>query len=122
MVGPTESTGGGLGSAGMQATAQDTERRTDLALITSHIYEYMTNHSGQVPTLAQLNNATWLKQNMPTLSKEALRDPQGSSYRLAASPKAKQYAFVSGCTGGAACRDFSLVAILSDGKQYKLAN
>lgn len=98
-------------------TSKDSERKSDLSRIATHINVAMTNNNGKLPTLAELNSASWRAQNTPGLDSSALKDPDGTSTVLVAAPKAKSYAFI---VKGA--RSFDLVAFLSDGKQYKISN
>ncbi|MCE7936221.1 prepilin-type N-terminal cleavage/methylation domain-containing protein [Candidatus Saccharibacteria bacterium CPR2] len=58
---------------GVQARARDTERKTDVNALHTHLEVYY-NDNGRYPTLAQVTTA-----NLPGLDPEALNDPNGNA-------------------------------------------
>ncbi len=92
---------------GVQQKARNTERTTDIKAIESHLETYNAQN-GKYPTLADMNTQPgtgnwWIQDNLKGLDKEALRDPKNSSYQLAATPTASQYAYQPTDDGGNAC-------------------
>lgn len=98
---------------GVQSKARDSERRTDINALDSHIEAYYAQY-GKYPTLSELNNAAWLSENMLGLDPQVLQDPQGTSSTLVSSPKAGAYAYQVDSAG----TQFTLTATLEDGTSY----
>lgn len=94
------------GSGGDMPTASNanTERQTDIKALHGQIEAYYAQN-GKYPTLANVNDANWRAANMKGLDKEALKDPAGSSYTLAAAPAAKVYSYEVTTDDGKACND-----------------
>lgn len=88
--------------SGIQQTARDAERQTDINAIHGQLEAYYAKE-GAYPALAQLNDATWRGTEMKGLDPGALQDPKGSSQALVASPVANSYAYAVTGDGGAAC-------------------
>jgi type II secretory pathway pseudopilin PulG len=110
---------------GIQSKARDTERTTDLKTLQSQI-EASYAMNGNYPTLAEINDATWRSQNMQGLDSESLKDPQGSSTTLVATPAAKAYAYQpvddngKACTVDTDCQAYTLTAKLEGGSDLVL--
>jgi prepilin-type N-terminal cleavage/methylation domain-containing protein len=107
--------------SGIQQKARDTKRKTDINAIDSHVEAYYAN-SGNYPTLAAVNDATWRGTNMKGLDPNALQDPKGSSQALVSAPAANGYAYEpTGCSGTATtdtCTAFTLTATLEGSGTY----
>ncbi|HSX30543.1 MAG TPA: hypothetical protein VLE99_01370 [Candidatus Saccharimonadales bacterium] len=104
---------------GEQAKAKDSEREADINSLDAHIEAYFASN-GFYPTLAQMNDASWLATNMKGLDPEALKDPDGTKSQLGSTPTATQYAYVpAGCSGADGCQSFTVSALLSDGTTYE---
>lgn len=105
--------------------AEDTERQTDIKALHAQLEAYYAM-KGTYPTLANLNDSTWRATNMKGLDKEALRDPKGTGYTIAASAAKNTYSYtVSSDTGkpcdnntGNDCTFYTLQATLSKGTSY----
>jgi len=100
---------------GMQEKARDTERTTDLKTLQSQLEAYYALN-GYYPTLANLNDLSWVASNMPGMDKETLRDPQGGGYSLVAAPTKHAYAYevyddsYQTCTVAENCTSYILTA------------
>lgn len=99
--------------------ADDSERQTDIKAIHSQLEAYFAIND-HYPTLQNLNDDNWLNQNMRGLNIEALKDPDGSTTDLVASPAKGVYAYSAtpaGCKDDK-CTGYTLTATLSSGEQY----
>jgi len=108
---------------GINKKARDTERKTDIGAVDSHLEAYFTPN-GKYPTLAQLNDSTFRSTNMKGLDDNALQDPKAANNTVAATAAANVYAYVptpSGCDNTATdCTGFTLTATLeNDGSAYQ---
>lgn len=110
---------------GIQQKARDSQRQTDVNAMDSHIEAYYAQ-SGNYPTLAQLNDATWRSANMKGLDPNALVDPKGSSNPSASAPTVGQYQYApthddgtacsaTGQTDDTSCTKFTVAARLENG-------
>src|ERR1700740_3564766 len=67
---------------GIQAKARDTERKTDLNALASHLEAYNAQN-GRYPTLTNMNDndtsnaASFVSVNMKGLPRDAFKDPKG---------------------------------------------
>jgi type II secretion system protein G len=107
---------------GIQQKARDTERKTDINAVASHMEAYNAQN-GRYPTLANVNDATFRSANLKGLDPAALQDPKGASQALTATVGANQYAYVAepaGCDNGANgdCLQYTLTATLEGGGTY----
>lgn len=105
-------------------SANDVTRQTDIKSLYGQIEAYYAQNAFY-PTLANLNDATWRAANMKGLNKEALRDPEGKDYTLAAVPAAKVYSYSVQASDGSACNNttkgcaqYTLTATLSNGSMF----
>ncbi len=101
--------------------AKDAKRNSDLASLQTQLEAFFSQR-GYYPSLSDMNNASWLSQNMSSLDQTALQDPDGSSKTLAGQPTAHAYAYQPSATSGASCESddtqcaqYTLTATLSDG-------
>lgn len=107
---------------GIQQKARDTERKTDINAVASHLEAYNAQN-GRYPTLANVNDATFRAANMKGLDPAALQDPKGASQALVATVGVNEYAYVAtpaGCDNGANgdCAQYTLTATLEGGGTY----
>ncbi|MBX4199616.1 hypothetical protein KW789_01860 [Candidatus Saccharibacteria bacterium] len=106
---------------GVQSSAKDTERKTDLNALRGQLEAYYAD-SGKYPTLANLNSPSWVSTNLKGLDAAALQDPEGTSAKLLSAPAAKAYAYKAlpvGCDNVKTdCTDYTLTATLGDGTTY----
>lgn len=110
--------------AAVPNNAADTERTTDIKALHAQLEAYYAEN-GSYPSLSDLNDSNWLKTNMKGLDKEALKDPKGTNYTLAALPAPNVYAYTAMGDDGKPCSDatnpcakYTLTAQLSDGSKY----
>ncbi len=104
--------------SGIQQSARNTQRQTDIKAVASHLETYNAKNAFY-PTSDDLNNvtsATWVASNLKGLDKESTRDPKGTVYTFAAAATSNQYGYAvtpSGCdnTAGNECTGFSLTYI-----------
>lgn len=106
---------------GIQQKARDTERKTDIVAVASHLEAYNAT-AGKYPTLANVNDATFRAANMKGLPADALQDPKGGTNMVAA-PAANAYAYQpspAGCDNAANgdCVSYVLTANLESGGTY----
>ncbi len=107
---------------GIQQKARDTERKTDINAIASHMEAYNAQN-GRYPTLANVNDATFRSTELKGLDPAALQDPKGAAQALVATPAANVYAYAvtpAGCDNGANgdCTQYTLTATLEAGGTY----
>ncbi len=113
--------------AGIQQRARDTQRKTDINALQSHVEAYYAQ-TGTYPSLSMMNDATWRTANMKGLDPEALVDPKGGGLAATSTATAYGYAPLAGgsaCTvtgtGAAAtadCDSYTLTATLETGGTY----
>lgn len=112
-------------SSSLNDSAQDTERKTDINGLQSHLEAYYASY-GYYPTLADMNNPTWVAANMKGLDANALCDPsaKSTSCQLTASPKKGVYSYEAdddsyqNCTTESKCSSYVIAATLSSGSEY----
>jgi prepilin-type N-terminal cleavage/methylation domain-containing protein len=112
--------------SGIQQKGRDSQRKTDINAVTSHVSAYYAE-KGYYPTMADLNNAAWRAINTKGLDPEALKDPKASSANIAAATSATAYGYTAsgtGCDNTAAssdtnpCSAFTITATLETGGSY----
>ena len=109
---------------GIDQRQDNTERQRDIDELRVEMETYYTEHN-QYPTLADVNNPAWRATYMKGLNREVLRDPDGTSYQLAATPGKNVYAYTVLSTSGKPCDDvhtictqYTLTATLAGGGTY----
>jgi prepilin-type N-terminal cleavage/methylation domain-containing protein len=108
---------------GIQQKARDTERRTDINALQSHVEAYFAEN-GKYPSLANFNDASWRSTNMKGLDGAALADPKNaSSQQLCGSTSANCYGYTvspANCDNGTNgdCTGYTLTATLETGGTY----
>jgi prepilin-type N-terminal cleavage/methylation domain-containing protein len=107
---------------GIQQKARDNQRQTDVAAVASHV-EAFNAQNGYYPSLADLQDSTFVSGNLKGLDPDALIDPKGTAIAGTASSTAYGYA-TTGCTNTTAtsatnqCTGFTLTANLESGGTY----
>lgn len=106
---------------GIQQKARDTERKTDINAVASHMEAYNAQN-GSYPAMAEVNTAAWRAINTKGLDPAALQDPKGSSQALAAASTSSLYGYATTpdtCTTAAGdCLQYTLTATLEAGGTY----
>jgi prepilin-type N-terminal cleavage/methylation domain-containing protein len=89
---------------GIQAKARNGQRQSDLKSLRTHIEAYFSQE-GHYPSLADMNDSSWVGTNLPSLDKNALVDPSNTSQssQLASSPTAHQYSYQPSDDSNASC-------------------
>jgi prepilin-type N-terminal cleavage/methylation domain-containing protein len=85
---------------GIQQKARDSQRQTDINAVDSHLEAYFAQ-TGTYPTLAMLQDSSWLSANMKGLDPQALVGPKGASINGTTSA-GDAYGYVA-TAGGVAC-------------------
>jgi prepilin-type N-terminal cleavage/methylation domain-containing protein len=101
---------------GIQQKGRDTERETDIKALHGQVEAYYAQN-GKYPSLADMNDSTFVAANLKGLDHEAFRDPKGTVYTLAANPAADVYSYATtpaNCDNGANgdCTSYTLTATL----------
>jgi prepilin-type N-terminal cleavage/methylation domain-containing protein len=108
---------------GIQQKARDSKRKTDLGAVQAALESYYSSNN-TYPTLANMQDSSWLKTNMSGFDPAALQDPKGaSSSTVQASDDSTHYGYVvtpTGCDGNAAsspvaCTNYKITADLETG-------
>ncbi len=109
--------------AGIQRNNRNQTRQSDIQEIYEQLEAYYVENS-KYPTLADMNNQTWVKANLKTLNPNALEDPLGKSETLVARPEAGAYAYQVSSAAGTGCNNtstpcahYTLTATLEDSAQ-----
>ncbi|MEO8105538.1 MAG: hypothetical protein ABI602_04350 [Candidatus Saccharibacteria bacterium] len=116
-------------TSGVAGQAADSRRQADIRMLQTNAEAYNAE-KGYYPSLAQFNNAAWRRANLPNLADSAMKDPDGTTGILSATPAAKVYAYQSNSASGGSCdglasttcTTFTLTATLSDGKLFTELN
>lgn len=103
--------------SGIQAKARNAKRQTDLASLQTHL-EAFYNDNGYYPTLAEMNDQTWVGTNMKGTDAQAFVDPSNAtqSKTMVSAPAAKSYAYAvvdaaaANCTVDTNCAKYTLTA------------
>lgn len=109
--------------SGIQKKARDTERKTDIAALNSHLEAFHASN-GHYPTLANLNLDSWVDDNLKGLDIEALQDPNGADNDLVdGAGDADTYGYdvaPATCDNDEAgdCTSYTLTATLEDGGTF----
>lgn len=113
-----------LDTDNVSSNARDTERRTDIRNLHGQLESYYATN-GYYPTLAEMNDKTFRTANLLGLDEETLKDPQGTSNTLSASPTKNIYSYAVRSNGGSSCENsagtcatYTLSASLETGGTY----
>lgn len=109
---------------GIQKKARDTERNTDIKALHGQVEAYYATNT-HYPSMANLNDASWRSTNMKGLDQEALKDPKGTGYTVAATASSSQYGYAvtndanTSCEADATtCTKYTLTANLEGGGTF----
>lgn len=114
---------------GIQQKARDSKRKTDINALDSHMEAFYASN-GYYPTLADLQNSTFVSTQLKGLDPSALTDPgggaiaatsTGSNYGYVAAASSTSTATCSNTTASSAtnaCDSFTLTATLETGGTY----
>lgn len=115
-------------SPSAQPQAKDSKRMVDIQSIQTQLEAFFSEH-GYYPSLADMNDASWLSKNMKSLDRGALEDPNGNSQKLSAGPAKGVYAYKVTDSQGKSCEQndtncakYTLTATLSNGTAYTKTN
>lgn len=115
---------------GIQQKGRNAQRQTDINAVDSHVEAFYAQY-GFYPTLADIQDATFVSTYLKGLDPEALVDPKGGS--ITGTSDADQYGYTAtgtGCTNTTAttitagapadngCTAFTLTATLEGGSTY----
>lgn len=94
--------------SGITQKQNNIERQRDIDELRVELESYYSQYT-KYPTLAQLNNPTWRASYMKGLVQEVMRDPNGSSYKLAIKPAKDVYSYNVTATSGRKCDDIHVI-------------
>ncbi len=120
--------------SGVRAKNRNSRRQVHINTLQGKLETYYVEKS-KYPTLSELNNAAWRKDNLKGLNEGVLRDPQwdnkpgqctgdNGEVIVAATPAAKCYSYQATAADGSACNDtvpcaqYSLTATFEGGEKY----
>jgi prepilin-type N-terminal cleavage/methylation domain-containing protein len=121
--------------SGVQAKNRNADRQTEIQKVQSQLETYYAQHN-TYPSLNQLNDVNWRKNNLPKLSSGVISDPQwkvdnikcstrNGQPALASSPSSKCYSYQATTADGSGCTDqqvicaqYTLTAIFEAGEKY----
>lgn len=113
---------------GIQQKARDSQRQTDINALNSHLAAYFASN-GYYPTLANLQDSSWISTNMKGLDPQALLDPKAAATATiqgTAANNAYGYAVTpAACDNAAAatqCTSYTLTADLESGGTFTKAS
>ena len=113
---------------GIDEKQDNSERQRDVDELQVSIEAYFSQYN-QYPTFININNGIWRQSYLKGLDKEVMRDPNGSSYDLAATPARNIYAYHVTSTNGKPCDDvqticteYTLTATFDGGGTYTKKN
>lgn len=79
---------------GIQQKARDSKRKTDVGAVQAALESYYSSNN-TYPTLAHLQDSTWLKDNLKGFDPSALQDPKGAAgSTVGATASSTQYGYV----------------------------
>ncbi len=106
---------------GIQQKSRDTQRKTDINAVQSHVEAYYAQ-TGNYPTLGDLNTAAFRTTNMKGLDPESLKDPKDTDANIAGTSDATNYGYTvtpANCDNTATmCDAYTLRATLESGGTY----
>lgn len=120
--------------SGVQAKNRNAERQASVNALQGHLETYYAQFS-KYPSLAELNDANWRKENLKELAAGDIKDPRwnkdttacvkNEQPTLAANPADHCYAYQATTTDGSACLDanvactqYTITASLEGGEKY----
>ncbi len=96
--------------SGVQNKARDSERKSDINSMSSQLESYYIKNS-YYPAYENINDQVWRNTNMPTLSPEAIQDPQGTAPKLVSAPSSGKYAYDPVGAAGQSCDNLKVPCI-----------
>lgn len=102
---------------GVQQRSRNQDRERDLEVLKAQLESYHIQH-GYYPSLAHMNDAKWLKENMKSLDTGVLQPPGSDQKKLAQTATKDQYGYnvtpvdCNNAEGGQDCTAYTLVARL----------
>jgi len=107
---------------GIQQKARDSQRQTDINALNSHLEAYYASN-GNYPTLANLQDGTWVSANLKGLDPESLLDPKAAaSATIQGTAAANAYGYAVGpasCDNSTTqCATYTLTANLEAGGTF----
>lgn len=96
---------------GIQQKARNSQRQTDINAVDSHVEAFYAQY-GFYPTLADLQDSTFVSTYLKGLDPEALRDPkQAVGGTIGATAAADQYSYVAANSSGGTCSNTTATTI-----------
>ncbi len=108
---------------GIQKKARDSERETDVSAVAAQVEAYYAQNA-KYPTLANLQDATWVTTNLKGLDANALKDPKWTTGSAPAATSAVgNYGYATtpaNCDNGTNgdCDNFTLTATRESGGTF----
>lgn len=119
--------------SGVQVKNRNAKRQTHINTVQSQLETYYAEKSAY-PTLMQLNDPQWRRDNLKSFQDGSIRDPQwndkvagcaaNSAPTFASAPTAKCYSYQATTTEGAPCSDqapcvqYTLTTVFEGGEKY----
>jgi len=110
--------------AGVREKERNTQRQNEITELQGKLELYYAENS-KYPTLADMNNPTWLMQNMKSLDTSNLRDPSGNADKLVSAPTPHAFAYIVTASNGSTCdnitvncAEYTLTATLEGGGTF----
>jgi len=94
--------------ASIQRNNRNQDRQLDINQIYESLEAYYVENS-KYPTLANMDNLSWVATNMKTLDKLALKDPSSSSYQLVSKPAKDVFAYTVTSSDGSTCNNVKVI-------------
>jgi type II secretory pathway pseudopilin PulG len=95
------------GYSGVQTKNRNSKRETNIKLIHNALEQYYAQYN-QYPTLAELNNSSWVANNLKNLNPSILKDPSGKSEELSFYPKKNTYSYTVTSISGSQCNNTTI--------------
>lgn len=115
---------GFLSAMTLQGRDRDTKRMNDIDSIHKNVESHFAKNAAY-PTLDNMNSKVWLKENLPLLDYDSLRDPQGGEQKLADKPTGNAYSYAVSAINGAPCdnvsvqcKKYTLTATKQDSRKF----
>jgi len=90
--------------SGVQAKTRNSDRQKNITLAQKSLELYFA-YNGNYPTLDEMNNSTWLSNNMKYLDQGTLKDPKAKDQFLAATPIKNKYSYTVTSNNGTDCNN-----------------
>jgi Tfp pilus assembly protein PilE len=90
--------------SGVEAKSRNSTRQKNVNSIHQALEQYYAENN-QYPTLTELNNTNWIKNNMKYLDHGLLKDPRGKDEQLSQSPTKNSYSYTVTSISGSQCNN-----------------